>query len=92
MTALIELRVLMLREFSDKYTWTAEQIESFYNEGSHCLGTEILDLAASEQAEDGTCDTCDRTEVKFVREATPSDIERYKLREKCTPPALSSAK
>lgn len=84
-TVVIELRIKMLAEFpADDPYWDAKAIEFFYNESSHCIGNEIAALKESDDiaGEESMCDSCDRTEVHFIRDAEPSDLERYKLNTK----------
>ncbi len=58
----------------------AEAINFHLNESCHCLGNEILALAASEGLVKDSCDTCHRAEGAYVREATAEDLEELKLR------------
>lgn len=81
-TVVIELTIRMLRDYPAD--WSEGMINFHLNESSHCLGTEIVDLAASDQAEDGSCDSCHRAEARYLRDATGQDIENLKLRQ---PPA-----
>lgn len=64
----------MLREVTED--WDAQSVEFWLNESSHCLSSEVQDLAdEDERAEDGCCFTCHRAKAAYLREATPADIE-----------------
>lgn len=78
MTVVIELTVRMLREYPDD--WDARMIDFHLNDSSHCLGNEIRELAESDKAEEGSCDTCNRAEAHFLRAATAEDVENFRRR------------
>jgi hypothetical protein len=56
--------------------WDRQMIEFFYNESSHCVATELRELAAAdEEAGEGTCVTCWRSDAKLLGDATEEDVE-----------------
>lgn len=55
---------------------TPYNVDFYLNESSHCLATELETLLEEEkQAEPGTCFTCGRATAKYIRDATPEDLD-----------------
>ncbi len=63
---LIELRVRMAVPVPSD--WDKDAVEFWGNESSHCLGTEIAQLYRESTAEEGSCNTCSRSSVFYVRD------------------------
>jgi hypothetical protein len=78
-TVVVEIKVKILRKFPTD--WDVDLIEFHLNESSHCIGNEIEEIYESDNAIESSCDTCHRTEAKYLREATPEDLEYLKFRE-----------
>lgn len=56
-------------------SWDQDMIEFHRNESSYCTSNDIdIIKESSDNAEEGTCNTCFRTSVKFIREATQEDM------------------
>jgi len=68
----IELIVQMVIHVGDQST--AEDINFYLNESSHCLGTEIETLYAEDHLNPGLCFTCHRASAKYLRDATNEDL------------------
>lgn len=63
--------------FSDK-----DYLHFFFNEGTHCSDNELREIIEqAECAPENTCNTCWRSEFKYVREATEQDEEEMGWRE-----------
>jgi hypothetical protein len=56
--------------------WSREAVEFHYNEGSWCAGNLVATLAEMHEA--GDC-MCGRVSVRYVRQATLEDHERYSV-------------
>tara|TARA_R110000868_G_scaffold411621_1_gene706453 strand:+ start:360 stop:650 length:291 start_codon:yes stop_codon:yes gene_type:complete len=71
----IELRIKMLREVPTD--WDQRMIGFFFNESSHCIANEIDELKQwnDDASEYSCCDSCGRTEVVFLRDASAADLE-----------------
>jgi hypothetical protein len=78
-TVVVELKIRILRSYP--VDWSVDSIEFHLNESSHCIGNEIREIAESDSAIENSCDTCHRTETKYLREATPEDLENLKFRD-----------
>ena len=70
-TVVIELKTWLV--VTVPQSWDVDMINFYYNESSHCIGTEIAQIAEEEERLPGRCCTCFRTEAQFLREATEKD-------------------
>lgn len=71
----IEVTFTLLRKV--RANWKPEDVEFWLNESSHCLSTELgVLMDEEERAGDGCCFTCHRAKAKYLREASPEDVER----------------
>lgn len=70
-TVVVEMKVLMV--VTVPQSDTSKDVESFLNDSSHCSSNEIGQLYRESIRNPGACNTCHRTDFKFVREATEED-------------------
>jgi hypothetical protein len=74
-TIILKAEVTMIVERPE--TWTGEEVENVYNEGSWCADS-LIDMLKEQIKRTERC-LCQDTKIKFVREATKADEENYKL-------------
>lgn len=55
--------------------WTQDEIEFFVNESSACQSRYYDQLSEEINAEPNSCNICSRSEGRYLREATPDDIQ-----------------
>jgi hypothetical protein len=73
-TVVVEMKIRYVTEMPA--SWTKDEIEFKLNESSSCADNEVRVVCASaEAAPENYCNTCRRTEFRFVGEATAEDME-----------------
>ena len=70
---LVELKIKMIVDVPE--SWEQSDVEFWLNESSHCIGTEITELAWGEALanDNGCCDSCGKTEASVVSMTPTAD-------------------
>ena len=75
----IELIVKMIIEVPKD--WDKESINFYLNDGSHCLETEVFQLAIEagfDEKNPPLCSICHRAKGRYVQDANKEDIENLR--------------
>jgi hypothetical protein len=75
-TVIVEMSISYVRAVPK--SWTVSDIEFLLNDSSSCADNEVRLVAEqADAAPENHCNTCQRTDFRFLREATAEEMEKF---------------